>query len=174
MLSEVPVFLGYGHPSGKFDLDFPAAFKARVRELAGDTGAALEVRLTPAGQDKTRAQEQGFHAMVRPWADKRGEPVDYLKQWLLAEIFGTHTYKVPGADAFITILAEPHTSQLTRRQYSDLIEGAMRLAAERDGYYLTAPDEYRKAKEYLRKQELRAAKKAEREACEADDMRRAG
>jgi ADP-ribose pyrophosphatase YjhB (NUDIX family) len=115
MKSDQPFFLCYAHPSGKLDLDFQHAFKARVRELAGETGAECELYLLPAGQEKTRKQERGFHAMVAPWAAKRGDSIDELKQWLLAEIFGTHNFKVPGTDVVITVLAEPHTSALTRQ-----------------------------------------------------------
>lgn len=157
MKSDVPIFLAWAKPDGHIKPDFPAPLMSWVKSLAGETGAEVELQITAAGQNATERQKRGFHAMVKPWADKRGDPIDYLKQWLLAEIFGTHTFKVPGTDAVITVLAEPHTSQLTRRQYCDLIEGAMRLAAERDGVYLIAPDEYRKAKEA-------AAKQAEREA----------
>lgn len=164
MNSDVPVFLAHAHPSGKLDLDFPPQFKARVRELAGEKGADVELTLTPAGQNKTRLQEKGFHAMVAPWARERKERIDYLKQWLLAEIFGTHLFAVPGTDEVIEVLAEPHTSKLTRRQYCDLIEGAMEIAATKDGFYLVAPDEYRKAKEAAAKQAAREAKKAQRAA----------
>lgn len=157
MKSDVPIFLVWAKPDGNFKADFPDPLRSWVKSLAGETGAEAELQITLAGQNATERQKRGFHAMVKPWADKRGDPIDYLKQWILAELFGTHTYKVPGTDTFITVLAEPHTSQLTRRQYCDLIEGAMRLAAERDGIYLIAPDEYRKAKEA-------AAKQAEREA----------
>jgi hypothetical protein len=160
MKSEEPIFLGYAHPSGKLDLDFPPQFKARVRELAGKDGAEVEITLSASGNNRTRRQEKGFHAMVTPWARKRGDRIAYLKQWLLAEIFGTHLFTVPGTDLAIEVLAEPQTSKLTRRQYCELIEGAMQLAAEKDGYYLTAPDEYRKAKEAARKQVAREAKKA--------------
>lgn len=155
--SDVPTFACYGYPTGRLTLDFPDSFKARVRELAGEKGAPMQLRLVEDGQDKTRAQEMGFHAMVSPWAAHKGYSIDELKQWLLAEIFGTHFFPVPGTNDVIQVLAEPHTSKLTRRQYCTLIEESMRLAAERDDFYLVAPDEYRKAKEA-------AAKQAEREA----------
>lgn len=159
-LSESPIFLGYAHPSGKLDIDFPKAFKARVRELAGKGGAEVELIVSASGQNKTLKQQRGFHAMVKPWADKRGDSINDLKQFLLAEIFGTHQFKVPGADVVIEVLAEPHTSELTRRQYCELIEETMRIAAEdQPPVYLTAPDEYRKAKEAAAKQAARDAKK---------------
>jgi hypothetical protein len=164
--SDAPIFLGYAHPSGKLDLDFLPQFKARVRELAGESGAEVEIVITASGENKTRRQEKGFHAMVRPWARKRGERVDYLKQWLLSEIFGTHRFAVPGTDTYIEVLAEPHTSKLTRRQYCELIEGAMQIASEKDGFYLIAPDEYRKAKEAAAKQLAREAKRAAETKCD--------
>lgn len=168
MKSDIPIFLAWAKPDGHVKPDFPAPLQSWVKSLAGEAGAEVEIQITLAGQNATERQKRGFHAMVKPWADKRGDPVDYLKQWLLAEIFGTHTFKVPGTDTFITVLAEPHTSALTRRQYCDLIEGAMRLAAERDGIYLIAPDEYRKAKEAAAKQaEREARKRAKTESEEA-------
>jgi hypothetical protein len=143
--------------------DFPAQVQARVRELAGETGADIEMILMPAGQDKTRAQESGFHAMVSPWARERGWAIDALKQFLLKKIFGTHDFVDFTTGEVFQVLAEPHTSKLTKVQYSELIEQAMVLAAE-DNFYLIAPDEWRKMKEDAAKQAAREAKKAGRAA----------
>lgn len=155
--SDVPEFTGYAHVGGKLDIDFPAQVKARVRALAGETGAAVRFWFVDAHEAKSRLQEKGFHAMVSPWAKERGWRIDDLKHFLLKRIFGTHDFVDPITGEVFPVLAEPHTSKLTRRQYCDLIEGAMEIAAE-DDYYLTAPDEYRKAKEAAAKQAAREAK----------------
>lgn len=160
MNSDIPTFSGFAAVGGDWKADFPAQVKAWCRRLAGESGAALEIVITEAGQQKTRLQEKGFHAMVAPWAKHRGWRVDDLKQFLLKRIFGTHEFADPTTGEVYYLLAEPRTSQLTRRQYSELIEGAMELAAE-DDFILIAPDEYRKAKEAAMKQAARAAKKAE-------------
>src|SRR5690606_33926588 len=78
--------------------------------------------------------------------------------FLLKRIFGTHEFADPATGEVYTLLAEPRTSQLSRRQYCDLIERAMEIAAE-DDFYLVAPDEYRKAKEAAAKQAAREARK---------------
>lgn len=156
--SDTPTFTGYGHPGGAYDIDFPPQVKAWVRQLAGTSGVALEIIITQAGQQKSRLQEKGFHAMVSPWAKARGWRIDDLKHFLLKRIFGTHDFVDPTTGEVFQVLAEPHTSKLTRRQYSELIEGAMEIAAE-DDVYLVAPDEYRKAKEAAMKQAARDAKK---------------
>lgn len=167
MHSDVPIFLAWAHPTGKLDLDFPPQFKARVRELAGEKGAEVELIMTRAGQNKTRRQECGFHSMITPWARERGWEIDALKQYLLKRIFGTLEFVDPATGEITLVLAEPHTSKLTRRQYCELIERTLEIAATDDGYYLTAPDEYRKAKEAALKQAAREARKREREAKSA-------
>lgn len=167
MHSDIPTFTGYAHPGGKFDLDFPAQVKAWTKRLAGTTGAALEIRITEAGQEKSRKQEKGFHAMVSPWAKDRGWRLDALKQFLLKEIFGTHTFVDPRTGEELQLLAEPHTSALTRRQYAELIERTMEIAAE-DGVYLMAPDEYRKAKEAEAKRKQRARVRQDEAAARKD------
>ena len=157
--SDVPQFAGIIDVGGKLTLDFPAQVKAWCRQLAGDTGEAVVVMIEKAGNSKSRLQEKGFHAMVSPWARERGWALEDLKQFLLKRTFGTHDFLDFNTGEVFQVLAEPHTSKLRRKQYSDLIENAMMLAAE-DGCYLVAPDEYRKAKAVAEKQAARAARTA--------------
>jgi hypothetical protein len=156
--SDVPVFGGYVAVGGKLTLDFPTQVTAWCRQLAGETGAEVNLLITDRNQEKTRLQEKGFHAMVSPWSRERGWEIDALKQFLLKRIFGTHDFIDFSTGEVVQVLAEAHTSKLTKRQYSDLIERTMEIAAE-DGYYLTAPDEYRRIKEAERTKAARLAAK---------------
>jgi hypothetical protein len=158
--SDLPAFLGYGAPDGSWTVDFPAQARAWIRSLAGDTGVNLLITFVDANSQKTRRQERGFHAMIAPWAKERGDNVDDLKQFLLGEVFGHHTYVDRRSGAEVQVLAEPHTSKLTKQQYSHLIERSMDIAAE-DNVILIAPDEWRQMKEAERRKLQRAAKKAQ-------------
>lgn len=161
--SDIPDFTGYAHVGGKLDIDFPGQVKARLRALAGETGAAVRFWFVNANESKSRKQEKGFHAMVSPWARERGWRIDDLKLFLLKKIFGTHDFVDFTTGEVFQTLAEPHTSKLTMRQYNDLIEGAMELAAE-DDFYLIAPSEWRKAKEA---EQRKAAKQAAKQKGKA-------
>lgn len=155
MNSDIPTFIGFAHVGGKLTLDFPAQVTAWCKRLAADTGEEVELLITKRGQQKSRLQESGFHAMIAPWWKERGWESNALKQFILKKTFGTHDFVDIETDEVIQVLAEPHTSKLTRAQYSELIENSMVLAAH-DDFYLVAPDEYRKAK-------AAAAKKAARD-----------
>ena len=159
MKSDVPEFLGYAAVGGEWKPDFPSQVAAWCRGLAGDTGAEIVITITRSEDTKSRRQEKGFHAMVSPWARAKGWDLDTLKQWLLARVFGTHLFTDPTTGEVFQILAEPHTSKLTKRQYSELIERSIDIAAE-DGVILIAPDEWRRMKEQERKQAARKARAA--------------
>lgn len=156
--SDVPLHLGFAHVGGKLTLDFPSQVTAWCRQLAGDSGEEVHLLITKRSDEKTRAQEKGFHAMLTPWAKERGWRIDALKQVLLKQLFGTYTFVNPQSGEEDVVLAEPHTSKLTKQQYSDLIEGAMEMAAH-DGYFLIAPDEYLHAKQQARKKAERNHRK---------------
>lgn len=147
-MSTTPVFLAQGI-NGHVTMDYPHVVQAYVRSLAGDRETIdLEITITEAGTDKTRAQEAGFHAMITPWAHQRGESVDMVKQFCLAQAFGTHQFTHAGTGLVFDVLAEPRSSKLSRKKYALLIETAMQLAAEdRPSCILMPPDEYRRARE---------------------------
>lgn len=146
MNSDIPTFSGKAMPGGSLQHEFPGQVRAWLTRIAGDAGQFVEYQIWPSALKKSRRQEKGFHAMVSPWAKERGWKLDALKQFLLKEVFGTHEFVNPRTGESVLVLAEPHTSALTRAQYSELIERTLDIAAE-DDYYLTAPDEYRRAKE---------------------------
>lgn len=139
--SDQPEFLATGHPDGTWTLQFPAQVRAWVRTLVGESPADLLVSFTRADAEKTRRQEKALHAMLAPWARDKGHKIDYLKQMLLAEVFGTYAFQV--GTISVTVLAEPSTTKLTKAQYSTLITRSLDIAAEMDDYILIPPDEYR-------------------------------
>ena len=104
-------------------------------------GEEVELTLGPLDLGKTRKQECGFHAMIQPWAKEDGHAIEDLKQDLLREVFGLkeHTDVVTGE--VVMVLRKPHTSKLTKAEYSELIDRTLEIAA-RCGYVLTAPQEY--------------------------------
>lgn len=143
MSTDPAIFLGTIDSEGRVRLDFPAQQRAYCkRRLAGQ---CVDVIITPQGAMKSRLQEKGFHAMLRPWVSD-GNRYDDLKQFLLAEIFGTMEVPNPLTGEIVLVLREPHTSTLSRTKYSELIERTLQIAAE-NGYILEAPNEYTRRKE---------------------------
>lgn len=114
--------------------------------IAATFGAGEEVTITiRAGEEpKTRRQEKGFHAMIQPWAKKEGHRIDDLKLDLLGEVFGWSEARSPLSGRLMP--NEMHTSTLSKKKYSELIERTLQIAAE-CGQILKAPDEYRMEKE---------------------------
>ena len=132
-------FIGVVTEDGiKLLLDFPRAFKAFYKQFAGH-----EIVLTIAkkSEAKTRAQEKGFHAMIRPWCEARGHRPEDLKVDLLGIIFGWR--EEPSLLTGRQLPIEPRTSTLPKEKYSRLIEETMVIAAE-DGVVLIAPEEYKR------------------------------
>lgn len=103
-------------------------------------GMRVIVSIEKEADAKTRLQEQGFHAMIRPWAKECGHQIEALKRDILAETFGVLEERTRSGDR---ILVKPSTAKLSKEDYSLLIENAMVLAVEWDGYVCIAPDEYR-------------------------------
>lgn len=113
-------------------------------------GQCVDIIIAPAGSEKTRLQEAGFHAMIQPWAKAEGHRIDDLKRDLLRHIFGEQEHINPITGEVQMVLREPHTSKLSRAQYSELIERTLEIAAE-CGFVLVAPNEWRKEQERKRR-----------------------
>jgi len=135
-------------------------FRQAMKDFA-DGPVIIRVEKPEAAElSHTRRQEKGFHAMIQPWAKAEGLEIDDLKRDLLREIFGLreHTDRITGE--VIMVLREPHTSKLNRKQYSELIERTLDIAAE-CGHVLRAPNEYtemkRREAERARRQQRRSA-----------------
>jgi hypothetical protein len=153
MSQDPAIFLAVIAPDGSIRFDFPAQQKGYCRtKLAGQ---CVDVIVAPQGLAKSRLQEKGFHAMIQPWAREGGHRIDDLKRDLLREIFGEQERTNPITGEVVMGLREPHTSKLTRAQYSELIERTLDIAAE-CGFVLMAPDEYRRRKEADAKKRERA------------------
>ena len=149
MINERPHY-GFAHPGGKLSLDHKALFTAWIAKLAGTTGAEVVLFVADKAWLKTRAQERGFHALIAPWARECGYAIEDLKRFLLGEIFGYLDTVSPLTGE--RLLVEPHTSTLSKRQYSELIERTLDIAATKDDMRLEAPDEYRERKAKTHKQ----------------------
>ena len=123
-------------------LDAPS-YRAFVATI-GEGEEVLVEFADPTGEiPKTRQQEKGLHAMIAPWAKAEGHRVDDLKRDLLREVFGEQEHLNPITHEVSMVLREPHTSTLTKAQYSDLIERTLQIGAE-CGHVLIAPDEWRR------------------------------
>lgn len=154
MSRDAAIFLGTVDQDGALHLDFPKQQLAYCKaKLAGQ---CVDVIVAPQGHAKSRRQEAGFHAMITPWAKSEGHAIDDLKRDLLRAIFGEREHTNPITGEIEMVLREPHTSALTRAQYSELIERTLEIGAE-CGVVLMAPNEYRELKE-------KAARKRAREA----------
>ncbi len=141
MSQDQSIFLATITPEGEIRFDFPKQQLAYCRaKLAGQ---CVDVVLTPQGAAKSRLQEQGFHAMIQPWAREEGHRIDDLKRDLLRAIFGEQEHTNPITGEISMVLREPHTSTLSRVKYSELIDRTLEIAAE-CGFVLIAPDEYRR------------------------------
>lgn len=153
MINEKPHY-GFAHVGGKLTLDFPTPFRSWIAKLAGDTGAEVVVFVADKAWLKTRQQEKGFHVMIQPLAASTGWSIAALKQYLLGEIFGW----VNLTDG-IRVLVEPSTAALNKRQYSELIERTLEIAATDFEVWLEAPSEWKARHERERKN---AAKRTSR------------
>ena len=90
---------------------------------------------------RSMAQNDAFHAMVRPWAKEEGWDIDELKRDLLGTVFGWEGSPL-GENR---VPKKPHTSQLTKEEFVELMERTVEIAA-RQGVILQLPDEYNASK----------------------------
>ena len=108
---------------------------AWLRHFAGQD---VEIEIRKQGTRKSRDQEAGFHAMITPWAHESGHRIDDLKLDLLGEIFGWSEIPSRWGKCYPLRL---HTSELSKADYSILIDRTLQIAAE-CGTILVAPDEF--------------------------------
>jgi hypothetical protein len=155
MNADVPEFEVNIDAQGRVKFAHPGQAHAYLRRFAGTLIAAQFYEFRTKRSDK---QSRAFHAMVKPWLHceaRGGWTIEALKLWALGEVFGYVEFVRPTTGEVVRFPAEPHTSKLSMAQFAELIERTLEFAAE-DGVLLTAPDEYRKAKEAAEK---RAARK---------------
>ena len=125
---------------GKLKLLDKSGFERGVAEFVD--GEEIEATFQSVGEHHTRQQEKGFHAMITPWAREEGHAIEDLKRDLLAEIFGLREHVDVVSGDVVMVLCEPHTSKLSKKQYNELIERTLDIAAA-CGHVLVAPSEYR-------------------------------
>lgn len=155
--AEIPEFEVLIDASGRVSFAHPGQARAWLRSKFA--GQCIVAQFYEHGKKKTDRQSRGFHAMLQPWA-AQGHRIEDLKHDLLEAIFGTIEVTSPVTGEVKHVLAEPHTSTLTRRQYIQLIDQTLEIAAG-CGVLLMAPDEYRRAKEAEARKAARAASKGQ-------------
>lgn len=160
-MSDPAVFVGDVDREGVIHLDAPQRQRAYCKATLA--GQSVDVIITPHGALKTRLQESGFHAMITPWAKSEGLNIDDLKRDLLREVFGEREAVNRITGVVSMALRQPHTSTLSRTQYSELIERTLDIAAG-CGVLLEAPQEYRERKQLEAERAAKAAKKKRRAA----------
>lgn len=106
---------------------------ARVKD-----GTEIVIELFERPVRRTPAQNDFFHAAIMPWAREEGHRIDDLKRDLLGIVFGWEDSPLREA----RVPKKPHTSQLTKEEFSELIERTVEIAAE-CGVVLQLPEEYR-------------------------------
>lgn len=153
-MAEPNTFTGFCNHLGVWKFDHPDQVDRFVARKF--TGCELTVTIEDKAIAKTRLQESGFHAMLKPWVAE-GHQIDVLKRTMLEAVFGLKEVPHPVTGEVFLVLREPHTSKLTKAQYSELIERTLEIAAG-CGVILEAPNEYKARK----LKERRAAEKAAR------------
>lgn len=113
-----------------------------VLVLAGvKDGTDIVIEMFQRPQRRSMAQNDAFHAMVRPWAKEEGWDIDELKRDLLGTVFGWDGSPL-GENR---VPKEPHTSSLSKEDFAELMERTVEIAA-RQGVILQLPDEYNASK----------------------------
>lgn len=155
MINEKPHY-GFAHVGGKLSLDFPTPFKAWIAKLAGETGAEVVLFVADKSWLKTRQQEKGLHVMLQPIVREKGWPIADVKRYMLAKTFGVTKSMIYGSE----ILVEPHTADLSKQQYSQLIESCLEIAATEFDMWLEAPSEWTARQEKERRQAMKKQRAA--------------
>lgn len=139
-------------------VSFAHASQARAYLRGKFKGQCIVAQFYPHRVKRSQRQNDGFHAMISPWAKQEGHEMVDLKADLLGHVFGyIETVSLITGEARET-LAEPSTSRLTVGQFCELIERTLDIAAEA-GVILVAPDEYRRQREAKAKRETKLAAK---------------
>lgn len=129
-------------------------------------GEVIVAQFYPHDAKRTDPQNRALHALVSAWLaegpeSKGGWTIDGLKLFVLGEVFGRLELAHPVTGEVIYLPNETSTARLSKAKFCKLIEGVLEMAAEQDGIYLEAPDQYRKAKEQERRRLERLAQKGQ-------------
>jgi len=144
--------------AGDLAFEFTKQQRAYCLKVFG-AGACLDVEIREHRDKRSDRQNKALWALLSEWCrqSEQGWRPDELKDAMLGIVFGTVERVQPITGAIVKVNAEPHSSTLNVTKFTALIEAVLEYAAE-DGVFLTAPDEFRKAKE--REAQKAAAKKA--------------
>ena len=91
--------------------------------------------------DHSSLQRKGYHAMIEPLAKARKWSKPALKLYFLGRIFGWYETEDFTTGEVFRVPKKPHTSDLSKRDYSTLIEMTVVLAAQ-DGFELIPPSDW--------------------------------
>jgi hypothetical protein len=160
--TDVPEFSMRLTEDGRVSFVHLAQARGYLRRLFQTAGAEIVAQFYEYRQQRSHRQSRGFHAMVKPWLaveSRGGWTIEALKLYALGEVFGYLEFTHPVSGEVVRFPAKPHTSKLSVGEFCELIDRTLEIAAEEDGVILTAPDEYRRAKEAAAKKAARAARK---------------
>lgn len=127
-------FIGVVTEDGKkLILDYPDQFKTFYSQFAGDE---VEVTVRKRRSKRSLKQNAYFHAAIAPLAEDLGYTTEELKLDLLGNKFGWKELadgnKVP---------LRLHTSELNTKDFADLMDYSIQIAAER-GILILDPSQH--------------------------------
>lgn len=125
------------------DGHLPAMVRKQIAGLLSrvKNGREIVIELFDLPTRRSVAQNDGFWAMITPWAKEEGHDPDDLKRDLLGIVFGWS--ESPLSESRVPL--KPHSSMLTKDEFSELMNRTVEIAA-RTGVILTLPNEYNDSK----------------------------
>lgn len=112
-----------------------------ISVLAGLKDGRYRLVITDEEEGRSSAQNRALHKMLEPWCAE-GHDIEDLKDDILRAVFGEREVVDVITGEVKKVLAEPHTSKLSKAKFSELMKRAVELAAECH-VLLELPDEYR-------------------------------
>lgn len=101
-----------------------------LQSLVLDPAAPLEVVIRDHEAPKTHEQRKLFHAICRDIGRELGESPARIKHAIKVDYFGEETFQIAGK----TYSRVQSSEEPGKREYSELIESALRWGAERGVY----------------------------------------
>lgn len=150
----------------------PGTAERDYRALVAQVGEGedMEMRIRPVPTQRSVQANAAFHACLFEWAAAKGlsgkaaeEWVDQVKDDLLALRWGYIVRQNQFTGEITKSLVKPHTSTLTRPEFTEIFDLAAQQASE-DHFVMTMPDEYKALKAAEQQQAEREARKAAKAA----------
>ena len=98
--------------------------------------AEVDITIKPHRREKTQSQRGWFHKLCKIYGDEVGLTQGQVKDIVKAQILGWRHVTIRGVDI---VVPDGSSEDLSRMEYSDLIETLYRLASE-SGVVLPNPD----------------------------------